>query len=110
MEKVKEFLDANFKHKNTSAWIYTIKQNKGLDYKSQDTFLLDNCISCYTKYESLYITIIINGVKAGHYDHVTTSIDEPLGEPDERGFHNRWTEGEVIYYIKFYMDVINQYK
>ena len=122
MQKVKEFLDANFKHKNTTetlkedghndvrgVWLYTIKQGKGLDYKNTTT-MFDNCISCHCKDESLFINIVVNGEKAGYYDSVTTSLDIPVGEPDEKGFYDRWSDEEVIHYIKSYMDIINQYK
>ena len=134
MIKVKEFLDANFQHKNVinkdgtsspastatlksngqydvhGSWLYSVKQEKGLEYKYRAPLLCDNCISCSCIGEVLNIDIIVDGKKVGYYNSITTSKSVPVGEADERGFYDRWSDKEVIHYLQSYVDILNKLK
>jgi predicted small secreted protein len=124
MIKVKEFLDKNFKHKETKSriksnghyfvngsWIYNILQTKKLEFKKADKIgYLNNCITCICNDEKLQINIIIDGKNVNQYTSFTTSEDVERGEPDEFGYYSRSTDYEIINYIQHYINILNTLK
>lgn len=122
MIKVKEFLDENFKHKETvsylktdghyyvdGAWLYSIKQSKKIDYKDTPS-KLDNCINCNCNDETLNINVIIEGKNVNQYNQFTTSLKIERGEADKFGYYKRSTDEEIINYIKHYLNILNSLK
>lgn len=123
MIKVKEFLDENFRHNETTSslkengqynvygsWIFTIKQNKKLDFKSTNVFGLDNCITCRCNNEILHINVIVEGKNITQYNEFTTDLEVERGDPDKFGYFKRSTDSEIIHYIQHYMDILNALK
>ncbi len=122
MIKVKEFLDNNFKHKETTAelkndghynvkgaWSFRVIQKKKVDFK-KDIYTLDNCISCIIKDEVLKINIVKEGKNVNQYDMFTTSMDADREETDDFGYYKRSTDDEIINYIQHYMNILNSLK
>lgn len=123
MIKVKEFLDTNFKHKETlstikenghfyvhGSWVFTVKQNKKIEYKNTNLFGLDNCITCSCDDETLRINVIVEGRNINQYNEFTTSMDTERGDPDKFGYYERSTDEEIIQYIQHYIDILNSLK